>query len=125
MVGRTVLASVDVFDVRAEQTVEQRITSRLRRCGAVEHENTLHAKRGRRRGRDARVIRLQATRRNQRVGARCHGLGAHEAHLANFVSAKRERNRVVTLHQESRAAAKSLPESRHLFDRCDVRRQRQ
>ena len=81
----------DVADLGAEQSCQQRVRRRALGWRAVGDEHAAQAQPGGRRGGDARVIRLHAAARDERVGLPREGVGGHQPHLADFVAAERER----------------------------------
>jgi hypothetical protein len=70
------------------------------------------------------VVRLDAAGGDERVSAMRHGIGAHEAHLANLVPPKCKRQCIVSLDEETGPATERTAESRHILDWRDVRRER-
>ena len=125
---RAILAAIDVANVGAEQAIEQRVRRRLRRRRAVGDEDAAepHPRRHARGG--ARMIRLDAAGRDQRVGALGDRLRRDEPQLADLVPAEAERNGIVALDEEPailrlRAALASSREQ--LLDRRRRERERQ
>ena len=121
--GGPLLAPADVHDVSAEQRVEQRVGGRglLRRAVRDEDRAQSHLRRGR--GGRTRVIRLDAAGRDQRVGALVARARRDERELADLVPAEPERDRIVALDEEARAAADHRGKARHRFDRRRLRRE--
>ena len=103
---RAVRARLDVVDLGAEQPVEQRVGGRPVGPRAVEHEHALQPHARRHRGHDARRVRLDAADAQQRVGAFGDGRGGDDRDLADLVAAEPERDRIVALDEQARAAAK-------------------
>ena len=122
--GRPLLARRDVADLGAEQKVEERVGRRPRRRGPVGDEHRAHPGHRRGGGCHPRVVRLHASARDQRVGARLDRLRQQEPHLADFVAAEGERQRVVALDEEAAAIADRGGEPRHLLDRARGRPER-
>ena len=70
------------------------------------------------------MIGLHAARGEEDVGALGPGAGGDQRELAHLVAAEAERNGVVSLHQEPRAAAQSLAQTRHLLHGRGLAQQR-
>ena len=70
------------------------------------------------------MVRLHAAGGDERVGALGLRASGDERELADLVSAEPERNRVVALDEEARAAADERGQPRHRFDRGRLRRER-
>jgi hypothetical protein len=107
-----------VDNLGAEQAIEQRIGRRRRRRRAVYDEHRAHPElRSRRRGR-ARVVGLHAAGGDQRVGAFGLRPRGDQRELADLVAAKPERDRIVSLDQQSWATVpERAAQSRQRFDR--------
>ena len=119
------LTRLDVHDFSAEERIEQRVGGRPRGRRAVDDENRAHAQHDRRCRCDARVIGLNASGRDERVGAIRLRLRPEQGQLAHLVSAKREADRVVAFDQQPRTAAKDARQARHRRDRRRQRREQQ
>ncbi len=111
------LARRDVADLCAEQACQERIGRRTLRLRAVGDEDAAKSQPRSRSGGHARVIRLHAAARDERIGLIGHGIGGHQPHLADFVAAKGKADRVVALDEQAGAAAESVPEAVQLLDR--------
>ena len=98
---RAILAARDVANIGAEQAIEQRVRRRLPRRRAVGDEDAAETHpRGDARG-GARMIRLDAAGRDQRVGAVEDRLRRHQPQLAHLVAAESERNGIVALDEQA------------------------
>src|SRR6266545_308394 len=122
---RTLFTGRDVSNIRAKQTIEQCIRRGLVLRFSIRNQNALQpeARSDRRCG--ARVVRLHATGRDQRVGTVRQRLRRYDVELADLVAAKPKRNRIVALDEERRGGAKCLAQARKLLDRSRGERQRQ
>ena len=107
----------DVSDLCAEQACQERIGRRTLRLRAVDDEDAAKSQPRGGSGGDARVIRLHAAARDERIGLAGDGVGGHQPHLAHFVAAERKPDRVVALDEQAWAAAESVPEAVQLLDR--------
>ena len=91
---------------------------------AVRDEHASQTEPGRGGRRHARVIRLHAAARDQRVGPSREGIRGDEPHLADLVAAEREPDRVVALDEQARAAAERGAQPWQLLDRGGPGRER-
>jgi hypothetical protein len=110
-----------VDDVGAEEIVQQGVRRQPCRRLTVRDQDRAHAEFRRGRRRRSRVIRLHAARGDQRVGAVGHCARRHERQLSDLVAAEPERDRIVTLDEETRSSAEVPRQIQH---RLDHRRRR-
>ena len=113
---RPLLARADVDDLGAEQRVEQRVRRRRGRRLAVGHEHRAHPQLRRGGGRRARMIRLHPSGRDERIGAFRLRARGDERELPHLVPTEAERDRIVSLHEQTWTAPEHGRQSRQRLD---------
>src|SRR6266545_4094783 len=113
---RTLFTGRDVSNIRAKQTIEQCIRRGLVLRFSIRNQNALQPESRSDRRCGARVVRLHATGRDQRVRTVRQRLRRYDVELADLVAAKPKWNRIVALDEERRGGAKCLAQARKLLD---------
>src|SRR5581483_2485232 len=112
-----VFAISDSDNLRAEQTIQQKIRGGAFGRLAGQHQNTFESKPGRRGRGLAAMIGLDRARADQRIGALVFCFRDEKLQFASFVAAEGESRLVVALDEDTRPAQR-LRKTRQFFDWC-------
>ena len=112
----SLLATADMNDLGAEQSVEKRVGARRIRWCTIGDEHRVQAELGGDCCGGARVVGLHAADRDERISAGGQRFGGDERELPDFVASETKRNRVVPLGQDTRGCSQRFTEALKFLD---------